>query len=253
MKYDNDTKKIENHNTQHGGEDAVHCAKIISSFGHDMRTPLNLIIGYTGTMLMQLPGPLNDDQKEQLDIVMKSANSLLSMIDTVMEFSMINSGTFVPNLEKIDTRKIADEIAIEYPSSKMHASVSFHIALPDEDTYVYCDMRLLKSILIKLINNSLQFTSDGKVELIFTQSRDHEGVISEISVKDTGVGIKNDEICNLFTFAAKTHIDKKRDDSLGIGLVLSRYLARTMNADIKCQSEYGKGSCFTIVFHDVNG
>jgi len=221
--------------------------QFLASMSHELRTPLNAIIGFTGTMLMQLPGPLNAEQQRQLEIVQSSARHLLSLINDILDLAKIESGKIELNVEPIVVREVVDEVSASLASLAASKQLDFGTHVADVGGPISTDRRALAQILINLANNALKYTEKGSVR-IDVWAANHNGVSAvAFSVSDTGVGIKPEDQARLFQAFEQLDVSSTRKyEGTGLGLYLCQNLARLLGGELSVTSEYGKGSTFTF-------
>jgi len=218
--------------------------RFLASMSHELRTPLNAILGYTGTLLMRLPGPLNEEQDEQLNIVKSSARHLLSLINDLLDLAKLNAGKVELNIEPVDCQQLLDEIATTLRPLATERGLAFEV-LPAERTHVLrADRRALQQILLNLGNNALKFTREGRVELSFGVEANGE---LAIRVRDTGIGIRDEDKERLFQPFVRLEEFADGPTGSGLGLHVSQILAKSIGGRIEVESEFGCGSCFTLV------
>jgi len=221
--------------------------RFLATMSHELRTPLNAIIGYTGTLLMRLPGPLTTDQEKQLSTVQSSARHLLSLINDLLDVAKIEAGKFQVHFEPTSCSDVARELAATLRPLVEKRGLHFRLQIPADDVVIRTDRRTLSQILINLTNNAIKFTDTGQVDVTLTQRREDGKKVTEFRVNDTGCGIKAEDQGRLFQ--AFTQLDSsstRRYEGTGLGLHLSQVLAALINAKISLESEYGKGSAFTL-------
>ncbi|MDY6944763.1 MAG: PAS domain S-box protein [Pseudomonadota bacterium] len=221
--------------------------RFLATMSHELRTPLNAIIGFTGTLLMQLPGPLTVDQERQLRTVQGSARHLLSLINDLLNLAKIESGKVQIELQLVSVRDVVDDICATLRPAAESKGLGLHLLLPAEELSVRTDRRSLSQILINLTNNAIKFTERGEVRLEVARA-EHEGArVTHFSVIDTGIGIKDDQQHALFDAFTTIGNDARRGtESTGLGLHLSQKLAELLGGSISMQSTYGCGSRFTL-------
>jgi len=225
--------------------------RFLASMSHELRTPLNAIIGFTGTLLMKLPGPLNADQEKQLRTVQTGAKHLLALINDLLDLAKIESGKVDLKLVPTDCREVIDEVAASLRQHAESKGLEFTVAVPLGLT-VRTDRRALSQIVINLTNNAIKFTERGSVRLK-AERREESGsrtleINVEISVADTGLGIRPEDQAKLFTaFSQVTSRTGQAQEGTGLGLHLSQKLAEALGGRIVLKSEYGRGSTFTLV------
>jgi len=220
----------------------------LASMSHELRTPLNSIIGFTGILLRGLAGPLNDEQKKQMDMVRGSARHLLELINDVLDISKIEAGQLELRLESFD---IAESIqrcvaSLRPIAERKGLELSVHVA-PDLVSTI-SDRRRFEQILLNLLNNAIKFTDRGKVVVSAVRDdRAVDGPVARIRVRDTGMGIRPEHLKELFlpfrqldTGLARLH------EGTGLGLAICRRLAHLLGGEIAVSSEWGTGSEFTL-------
>ena len=215
--------------------------KFLASMSHELRTPLNSIIGFTGTLLMKIPGEINEEQEKQLSIVKKSANHLLTLINELLDLAKIESGKVNLNFEDVELIEHVQHII----QSLMPLASAKNLTLlwnPGKDKIIIkTDKRALTQILMNLISNAIKYTEQGQVRVEYDKSR------HAIQVIDTGIGIRPEDQKKLFQAYMSLADPNKQTQSTGLGLHLSMKLAQLIKGKIECESEFGKGSCFTLV------
>ncbi|HEU4621165.1 MAG TPA: PAS domain S-box protein [Burkholderiaceae bacterium] len=220
----------------------------LASMSHELRTPLNAVIGFTGTLLMRLPGPLNDEQEKQLRIVQTSAKHLLSLISDLLDLARIDADKLELYPEPVKCKTLVHEIFTTLRPEAECKGIAFNCLLPRTDALIYADRRALTQIVINLVSNAIKFTQSGYVhlELVYVEREKNKSNI-EIHVRDTGCGIRAEDQTKLFEAFSRIHsLDRSNSHGTGLGLHLSRKLARAMGGDIVLHSEAGRGSTFTL-------
>jgi PAS domain S-box-containing protein len=220
--------------------------QFLAGMSHELRTPLNAIIGYTGTLLMKLPGPLTVDQEKQLQIIRTSARHLLSLISDLLDLTKIDSGNVELLPEPVNCLEVIDEVSAILRPLAEAKGLHFALDLAMTNVMLISDRRALSQILINLGTNAIKFTEHGEVRLSVTQERINGRQRTEIHVIDTGIGIRPEDQRTLFQAFAQIDIGEKRQEGTGLGLYLSQKLAGLLGGRITFQSEYGKGSIFTL-------
>jgi PAS domain S-box-containing protein len=220
--------------------------RFLASMSHELRTPLNAIIGFTGTLLMKLPGPLTPDQDKQLRTVQMSAKHLLSLINDLLDIAKIQAGKVELGREPIDCRRVVQEIVATLRPEAERKGLAFTATLPDDMVSVHTDQRALSQIVINLTQNAIKFTDRGGVHVSVSRRDTAAEKVVAISVEDTGLGIRPQDQAKLFEAFSRVQGHRRDLEGTGLGLHLSRQLAELMGARITLQSEYGKGSTFTL-------
>ena len=222
--------------------------RFLASMSHELRTPLNAIIGFTGTLLMKLPGPLTGDQEKQLNTIRTSARHLLSLINDLLDLAKIESGKVELQLEPVVCQNVIEEVSSALRPLVEAKGLEFRVLTPQEQIILQTDRRALSQVILNLSNNAIKFTEKGNVSLGLTRRRDNGGYFTEISVSDTGIGIKPEEQSKLFqAFERLDDTRSRRQEGTGLGLHLSQKLAALLGGHITFVSTYGEGSTFTLV------
>ena len=215
----------------------------IASMSHELRTPLNSIIGFTGIILQGMVGDINDEQKKQLQIVKNSANHLLGLINDVIDISKIESDKIDLYIEELDLKNILIELKDSFRESADKKGLKLDLNMA-ERIMIAGDERRIKQVIMNLMSNAVKFSQKGQIN-INVEKKD-ENV--EISVMDTGMGIKKEDMSKLFKAFSRINVDGvPAPEGTGLGLYLSKKLAHMMGGDITASSEFGKGSIFTFI------
>jgi two-component system, sensor histidine kinase and response regulator len=222
-------------------------SQFLAIMSHELRTPLNAIIGFTGTLLMKLAGPLTAEQENQLQTVRTSARHLLSLINDLLDMAKIESGKVVLDRQPVSCGEVVNEVATALRPLAEAKGLSFEVAVPEGSVVVPTDRRALSQILINLTNNAIKFTEKGFVRLELQRSPDAEQERVEFQVSDSGIGIRPEDQEKLFHAFQQVHSGSRGHlEGSGLGLHLSRKLATLLGGELLFDSEYGRGSRFTL-------
>jgi PAS domain S-box-containing protein len=224
-------------------------SRFLASMSHELRTPLNAIIGFTGTLLMKLPGPLNADQENQLQTIESSATHLLSLINDLLDLAKIESGKFSLKLEPVVCQQAIDDVATALRPLALSKGLKFSVFSPSDDLVIETDRRALSQIMINLVNNAIKYTEKGEIGIELVQHRKNGHIVTKISITDTGVGIRDEDQQKLFqAFEQLESSSIRRFEGSGLGLHISQKLIDLLGGHIIFNSQFGKGSTFTIIF-----
>jgi len=214
----------------------------LASMSHELRTPLTSIIGFTRTILKGRAGDINEEQENLLNIILNSANNLHELINDVLDMTKIE----VKKLEiRKDTFNLVEELINlkeTFNIATREKGLEFFIDSPETLT-IYNDKKRINQILINLIGNAIKFTDKGKISIKVKRKNE----IVEISVKDTGPGIREEDLKKLFKPFSQIIEPGKIKEGSGLGLHLSKKFANLLGGDISVKSKFGKGSTFKLV------
>ena len=219
----------------------------LARMSHELRTPLNAIIGFTGTLLMEMPGELNADQKKQLETVQANGKHLLMIINDLLDLAKIESGTVDLELEELVCQDILEEVAVSIRPLAETKGLTLEVIAPGEPLLARSDRRGLMQILLNLTNNAVKFTQTGQITLEVALASANGRRFPSFSVSDTGVGIPPDQIERLFeAFEQVGSHASLRGEGTGLGLHISRKLAVLLHGRLRGESTLGVGSTFTL-------
>jgi signal transduction histidine kinase len=221
-------------------------AQFLGNMSHELRTPLNSIIGFTSIILQGLTGEITDEQRKQLEMVYDSGRYLLSLINDVLDLSNITAGRMEVMPETFSLAEAIDSvIAMVTPLANSKNLKLVTANMPPSDFEIYTDKGKTKQILNILINNAVKFTERGQIEI--NTNFTPEGDEIEISVSDTGDGIKEEALEYIFDEFRQVEGTVVRDEAgVGLGLSISQKLVELLKGKIRAESEYGVGSKFTF-------
>ena len=213
----------------------------IASMSHELRTPLNSIIGFTGLMLMGMTGGITEEQKKQLTMVKGSANHLLALVNDIIDVSKIEAGKVEILVEEFDLTTIVNEVKDSLAVVTDEKGLRMSLGAPD-GLVIESDQRRVKQIVMNLVDNAIKFTEEGDVQIRVTRKN---GLV-EVLVTDTGPGIKEEHMDRLFKAFSQVPAEGELKEGTGLGLHLSKKLARLLGGDLSVESEFGRGSEFVL-------
>ena len=222
----------------------------IANMSHELRTPLNAIIGFTGALLMKLPGPLTSDQDKQLNTIRASARHLLSLINDILDVAKIEAGKLTLSIEPVHCQELMAEVADTLRPLAQQKGLALELELGEAGqppAIIDTDRRALTQILINLLNNAIKFTEQGTVRISLAQREEDGVLVTEMSIADSGAGIKEEDQAKLFqAFSQLDSTSTRHVEGAGLGLYLCQNLANAIGGALFFNSDYGSGSTFTL-------
>ena len=219
-------------------------ADFLATMSHELRTPLNAISGYAELLSLGIRGPVNEAQKADLDRINRSQSHLLAIINDILKFAKLESGQLELNIEEFPVDAAlhaAEELVRPQVESK---KISYRFMPGDEHVTVRSDRDRFQQIVLNLLANAAKFTPEGGA---ITVSWEQKGNQVLTHVADTGLGIEEDQLERIFDpFVQVDASTTRKSEGVGLGLAISRDLARQMGGDVTVASRPGRGSTFTV-------
>nr|WP_229259832.1 response regulator [Duganella aquatilis] len=227
----------------------------IANMSHELRTPLNAIIGFTGALLMKLPGPLTPEQDKQLNTIRTSARHLLSLINDILDVAKIEAGKVTLELETVQCQEVVKDVVDTLRPLAVQKNLALEMDLADPAIVLETDRRALTQILLNLGNNAIKFTETGTVRVTLTQrNADGQTPMIEFSVADSGAGIREEDQAKLFqAFSQLDSTSTRHAEGAGLGLYLCQNLANLIGGSLFFNSDFGHGSTFTLALPAKSG
>lgn len=221
-------------------------SEFLASMSHELRTPMNAILGFTKFLI---ESPLNSTQKEYVETMQEAGNSLISLINEILDLSKIEAGKIVLHEEDVDFYKNIESIVTLLSAQTYKKGIELAIFIaPDVPQIVKIDVGRLKQMLINIIGNAIKFTENGGVTLQITKPEETaEKIRLEFKVVDTGIGIAKEDIGKLFQeFAQANDTIEQKFGGTGLGLMITKRLIALKDGEIKVESELGVGTAFSF-------
>lgn len=216
----------------------------LATMSHELRTPLNSIIGFTGILLQRLVGSLNEEQDKQLNMVYASAKHLLDLINDVLDISKIEAEQLHVAMEDFDVKASVEKVVKSSLPLADKKGLELAADIAPNVGVIHSDRRRVEQILLNLLSNAIKFTERGSVR-VTCEIRDGKLIAA---VKDSGIGIKPEDMGLLFNAfqQIESGITRKYEGT-GLGLSICKKLAYLLGGEILVESEWGKGSTFSLV------
>jgi len=230
-------------------------SEFLANMSHELRTPLNSVLILAQLLSKNTQNNLTEKQVEYAKTILQSGSDLLVLINEVLDLSKVESGKIEVHIENLPLVDLAERIENKFRTIADEKGILFQIVVAkDLPLTIQTDTQRLQQILNNLLSNAFKFTAQGEVKLTIqrpTPSSELAGLdlgkIIAFSVIDTGVGIPKNKIETIFeAFRQADGTTSRKFGGTGLGLTITRQLARVLGGDVKVQSEAGKGSIFTF-------
>jgi signal transduction histidine kinase len=222
--------------------------EFLNNMSHEIRTPLNGIIGLTD--VFNNPDMSVEERQQFVDLIHESGNKLMEIIDNVLEISKIVTKQIQISSNKIFINYFLENLRNEYLKKADEKNISINLikSISDEKCIFYTDKSLLYKILSEIVENAVQYTEQGFIEIAYNLKTENDSPkILEISVKDTGIGIKPENFETIFkTFSQEEKGPSRHFGGLGLGLSIAKEGIELLGGNISLNSEKGKGSTFYV-------
>ncbi len=225
--------------------EAANLAKtqFLANMNHELRTPLTGIIGFSSVLLEETFGELNDKQRQYITGIHECGYQQLNLVNDLLDIAKIEAGREELEIVTLPVEKIC-RLCISVVNEEANArGLELVLKISPEITTCDADERRLMQILLNLLSNAVKFTESGSVAL----KVDSEPGFIKFAVIDTGIGISPEEGEKLFELFQQVGSNLRKRQGTGLGLVVSRNLARLHGGDITLESELDRGSCFTLL------
>ncbi|MEY2839263.1 MAG: hypothetical protein RJB60_1562 [Pseudomonadota bacterium] len=226
---------------QHSERQHAIKSQFVATMSHELRTPLHGILGLTRMLMDDIRQPVH---LEQLGLVQRSGEHLLSIINHILDYSRIDAGHLEIECHPFDLDELLEDV-VKLTMVTAHAKglqMHDHIQLP-KPCWVQGDAPRVKQVLLNLLGNAIKFTESGEVQLrAFRQASTH---LLVVQIQDSGIGIAKEDLASIFDpYRQADNAVGRAVGGTGLGLTISREISRAMGGDITCNSQVGRGSVF---------
>ena len=220
-------------------------SEFLSSMSHELRTPLNSILGFGQLLETDTEAPLNEEQKDSVDRIVKSGMHLLELINDVLDFAKIEASKIVFSLESVPVNAIIEDSLklVQAMAEERGIEISKADGFAD-DTEVIADYTRLKQSLLNLMSNAVKYNREGGYIFLSQEKTEEENI--RISITDTGKGIHSDDLENLFEPFNRLAAETSTIEGAGIGLTITRQIIEKMGGTVGVTSTVGQGSTFWL-------
>jgi signal transduction histidine kinase len=215
-------------------------SKFTSTVSHELRTPLTAMKSGVKIMLGGTVGEVSEEQKEYLEVVSRNIERLSRLINNVLDYQKLQAGKMEFNLQPTDINVIAQEVHQTMNPLIKEKGLEFILNLDESLPKVDLDSDKISQLLTNLINNAAKFTDKGSIEIV--SSKENNSI--HIMIKDTGVGISDNDIKRIFDSFEQVGGDDRKSGGTGLGLAISKEIVEKHNGKIWIESELGSGSNF---------
>jgi signal transduction histidine kinase len=220
-------------------------SKMLATLSHEMRTPLNAIAGYTQLLGAGVRGPVSTAQMEDLQRIRQSQLHLTGVVNSVLRHAKLGSGHMPSDLDNVPVPEVCAAVESLVMPQMREKGLTFSFTTNAPDLRARADVVKLRQIVLNLLGNAVKFTPEGGHVSVTCDAGDQAGTIA-VRVADTGIGIANDHLIKIFEAFVQVGAPVPSDEGVGLGLWISRDLARAMGGDLTVESALGRGSVFTL-------
>jgi PAS domain S-box-containing protein len=227
-------------------------SEFLANMSHEIRTPMNSIIGFSDILHSSLT---DEKQRSQVDSIRSSGRTLLKIINDILDLSKIEAGKMTMQYEAVNVHSMAKELEVMFSQRMKEKGIAFVVNADGRiPKGLLLDETRLRQVLFNLVGNAVKFTDEGSITLsIRGVMKSETSMDLELSVRDTGIGIPQDQQELIFApFTQQIGQRDKKYGGTGLGLTISQRLVEIMNGTIHLQSVVGVGSTFTITLPDVS-
>ncbi|MGI0483231.1 ammonium transporter [Geminocystis sp. CENA526] len=221
----------------------------LANMSHELRTPMNAILGFSQIMMRSKTLP--EDHQENINIIHRSGNYLLNLINNVLDLSKIEAGKMTLNEKNFDLYTLLAEIEDLFHLKAEDKELQLNFERENNvPRYICTDETKLRQVLINLLNNGIKFTEEGGVNLFVyinpNQRIKGDEINITFAVEDTGAGIADEDLGKVFEAFSQTEVGRNSQEGTGLGLPISRKFVQLMGGDITIKSKLGEGSIFSF-------
>lgn len=243
-----DIKLIEDLNNAKQMANDANAAKtdFLGSMSREIRTPLNSIIGLSQNLMEE---DISESAKEEMNDIVMASESLIEIVNGILDISKVEENKIEIKMNEYSFKKLTKEV-ISLSKSRLNSSnkpIEFEYEIdPNVPPVLYGDSGKIKEVMINFLTNAIKYTEKGKIKFIVTSNIKGDMCYLDMSISDTGIGIKKENIDKLFTRFQRFDLEKNSAiEGTGLGLSITKKMVEEMGGEVKVDSVYGQGSTFT--------
>jgi len=216
-----------------------HKSQFLANVNHDLRTPVSAIIGYARLLRRKTEGLLPPLQRDDLDDLLRNAERLLRMIDSLLDFAKIEAGKIEVKIEPVAIGMLMRDVASTVEASMNNSNIRIILEIGSEISTLNTDREKLRQIVLNLVDNAVKFTPQGEIRI---SARQDNGRL-KLAVSDTGAGIAQEHISHLFE---EFYRGQSASRGTGLGLAIVKRFACLLCGEVTVESQLGRGTIFTV-------
>jgi PAS domain S-box-containing protein len=222
-------------------------SSFLANMSHELRTPLNAIIGYSEMLQEEVEERGQNDLVPDLERIYSAGKHLLGVINDILDLSKIEASKVELYLETFSIPRMAADVASTIEPLLRKNGNALTLDCPESVGEIHADLTRLRQCLFNLVSNATKFTVQGEITLSVNRESEEDGEWISFSVRDNGIGMTDEQMARLFQpFMQADSSTTRKFGGTGLGLTITRHFCRIMGGDISVESEYGRGSTFTI-------
>ncbi len=218
--------------------------QFLTNMSHELRTPLNAILNFTGFVADGVLGEVNDEQVDSLNKTITSGEHLLSLINDILDLSKIEAGKMSLFVQDVNMNHILDSAAATAKGLIKEKPISLTVDIEPNLPELKGDKRRIRQVMLNLVSNAVKFTPEGEIHI----AAGHEDSNIHISVRDTGIGISQEDMKKVFNSFEQIEHELYSVSGTGLGLPISKHFVEAHNGQMWAESELGVGSTFYVTF-----
>jgi PAS domain S-box-containing protein len=221
-------------------------SQFLASMSHELRTPINALLGYTSLMRDQIYGELNRRQEEALSRMYTASQHLLELVNDILDLAKIEAGKMPVHIDTVDISMIIREVSQTIEPMVRRKHLDYELELDPDLPTVRTDLTKVKQVVLNLLSNAVKFTHEGSISVRTRPAGNGDGVT--IEVIDTGIGIREADLANIFEDFRQVDQSSTREyGGTGLGLSITKKLLTLLGGTVTVESRFGEGTTFRVL------